>query len=98
MCELDQETKEYLKTLGVTDDAMKSVHITKSMTPDDIDKAFDNLDPNSWEANCSECGAYYTGVFPANGDPETICPECGSNRCSLGSPAGGMNLLYRMDF
>lgn len=61
-----------------------------------IKKAFDDLDPSTWEANCSVCQQYYTGVFPEKGNPETICPNCGSDRCSFGSPAGGASILMWM--
>lgn len=63
---------------------------------DEIQELFDGLDPNSWEANCSLCGTYYTGVFPESGNPQTICPNCESDRCCFGSPAGGKNILMWM--
>lgn len=64
-----------------------------------MSKTFDDLDPNTWETTCRDCNTYYTGVFPEKGEPELVCPDCGSKRITgLGSPAGGMNLLYRMDY
>lgn len=73
-------------------------HCTPSMTNDEISDALAQLDPNSWEATCNCCGTYYTGVFA---EPETEtkynCPKCDYSRNGIGSPAGGMNLILRMD-
>jgi len=76
---------------------MTFCHHTKAMTPKEIDEAFAALDRNSWEATCKCCGTYYTGVFPEKGKPDHACPKCKYDRNGIGSPAGGMNLLYRMD-
>lgn len=73
-------------------------HHTKSMSQEDIRKAFDSLDRDTWEASCKCCGTYYTGVFA---QPESAtkyaCPKCEYDRNGIGSPAGGMNLCYMMD-
>lgn len=73
-------------------------HCRPSMSPDDISKAFDALDRNTWEATCKCCGTYYTGVF-AKPESKTKygCPKCAYDRNGIGSPAGGMNLMYLMD-
>ena len=74
------------------------IHCQKSMTPEDISSAFDSLDKNTWEASCKCCGTYYTGVF-ANPETDTkySCPKCDYDRNGIGSPAGGMSLMYMMD-
>ncbi len=66
------------------------VHVTRETTQAD----WDALDPNSFESDCRDCGAYIVGQFAA--DPaETVirCPECGStNHGGVGSPAGAFSL------
>lgn len=73
-------------------------HHSAIMTEDDISAAFKALDPNTWEATCNCCGTYYTGVFAKiESDTKFGCPKCEYDRNGIGSPAGGMNLMYRMD-
>lgn len=78
------------------------IHVTPRLTPEEISEAFATLDPNSWECSCKCCGTYYTGTFDSeykhsNLPPDDIdfaCPKCGYDKNSMGSPAGGMNLIY----
>jgi hypothetical protein len=37
----------------------------------------------AWEAVCGECCTYYVGLFPEKGEPETVCPCCGSKKRHL---------------
>lgn len=73
-------------------------HCTPSMMNDEISDALGKLDRNSWEASCKCCGTCYTGVFAEREqDTKFNCPKCDYSRNGIGSPAGGMNLMYRMD-
>lgn len=74
------------------------VHLTPKLSNDEIHEQLTKLDPNSWEASCNCCSTYYTGVFATPHEKTDFnCPKCGYGRNGIGSPAGGMNLMYKLD-
>lgn len=65
-------------------------HVSRETTQAD----WDALDPDSFDTECRDCGAYYEGKLAPKGQETAIqCPECGSrNHGAVGSPAGALHL------
>lgn len=70
------------------------IHVSKAPARAD----WDALDPDTYDTECRDCGAYYEGRFPGDRSVpvEPVCPHCGSKRHgSVGSPAGAAALAMR---
>jgi hypothetical protein len=96
--ELEKIIEEVAADLMIPKDQLL-VHVTRSTTQED----WDNLDPDSWGANCSspDCGHYTVGKLPPKDATEEEaqkvfkCEKCGGDVNGMETPAYASTLAMR---